>query len=487
MFSKIAKVLTVAVAVGAACYRILQRANAKDGHKQSEHFDARRFPAEPANDPAQSRPRKEFTCKRCHQKTEQPVAYEGRIVCLTCANILDVEKARLSQHLCARCKVDLFKIPTCQIRRIGDEEYCDVCAAKIAAKKQSRRQVFDAVFQKMSSLGHALPSVQYTEKDGDYFIETSPNHAGYHIYVDITEEISLEFAYWHCHYDYNDGAQYLEFYEDLYAIVLNRACAASAFDVVHSPEPEEPEDAKRWRGSMFLDAERLSPDIDKNIAFLADKFGDAQCVQCDVWDASKSKVFHLIGDFRCIHDPLFSSVIDNYPLCILDYRILQCTQPSRGLASHREALRCAMRDIPDIPDSTRALQKDDATRIDPSELFAEPPDAWAPGCSLPNGTETCDRIPYWYAFLEPPYPNLVQTRPACGSHPARRRKATVADFRTVNKALFPQGTDDLEIYKWTTDWSPYFDDGHEWWGTGCWSVYDRRMKRYVVILASASD
>ena len=47
--------------------------------------------------------------------------------------------------------------------------------------------------------------------------------------------------------------------------------------------------------------------------------------------------------------------------------------------------------------------------------------------------------------------------------------------------------DVLEIYEWTTDWSDYFDAGHEWYGACCWSVYDRSMDRYVVMLVSATD
>ncbi len=64
---------------------------------------------------------------------------------------------------------------------------------------------------------------------------------------------------------------------------------------------------------------------------------------------------------------------------------------------------------------------------------------------------------------------------------------TDADFDRLNAALFPKGTDGLEVYRWTTDWSNYFDDGHEWWGTLCLTVYDKRMGRYAVILASATD
>ena len=45
----------------------------------------------------------------------------------------------------------------------------------------------------------------------------------------------------------------------------------------------------------------------------------------------------------------------------------------------------------------------------------------------------------------------------------------------------------LEILSWNDDWSNYFDDGKEWWGTACWSVYDRRADTFTVIGASLSD
>ena len=41
--------------------------------------------------------------------------------------------------------------------------------------------------------------------------------------------------------------------------------------------------------------------------------------------------------------------------------------------------------------------------------------------------------------------------------------------------------------RWTTDWSDLFDAGHEWYGACCWSIYEKRMNRYVVMLVSATD
>ena len=82
-----------------------------------------------------------------------------------------------------------------------------------------------------------------------------------------------------------------------------------------------------------------------------------------------------------------------------------------------------------------------------------------------------DELNYRTAFLNPPHENNY----------------TDEDFDKINKCLFPNGTDCLEVFKWSTDWSDYFDDGHEWWGTLCLTVYDKSLDRFVIILASATD
>jgi hypothetical protein len=64
---------------------------------------------------------------------------------------------------------------------------------------------------------------------------------------------------------------------------------------------------------------------------------------------------------------------------------------------------------------------------------------------------------------------------------------TIEDFQGVNQILFPNGTKDLTVLEWNTDWSDYFNEGHEWWGAACWSVYDHSLERFVIIMASATD
>ena len=87
----------------------------------------------------------------------------------------------------------------------------------------------------------------------------------------------------------------------------------------------------------------------------------------------------------------------------------------------------------------------------------------------PTGSD--EWLNYRKAFLCPPHKNTYND----------------ADFERVNNVLFPGGTDGLEVYRWTTDWSEYFDDGHEWWGVLCLTVYDKSLDRFVVIMASATD
>ena len=79
---------------------------------------------------------------------------------------------------------------------------------------------------------------------------------------------------------------------------------------------------------------------------------------------------------------------------------------------------------------------------------------------------------YWGAFSDQPYPTTYSKE----------------DFYKINDLLFPiQFRNELEIYIWNDEFSNYFDDGKDWWGTALWSVYDKQMNRFVIIGASLSD
>lgn len=198
------------------------------------------------------------------------------------------------------------------------------------------------------------------------------------------------------------------------------------------------------------------------------------------------------------NDP-FYAMIATYDRCVVEYCLMRSDVPHQGLRSHKDAILFAMLKMieREIDERSRSyalyggeagdrrfpwkldMEKAKAVPIDPAELLFAPEIlrvdrngtvfydcAWEP-----NDENFGGQIPYWYAFLEPPH--------SSGHVPA--------DFRKVNSVLFPAGADALEAFQWTTDWSNYFDAGHEWWGAACWSVYDRRMERYAVLLASATD
>ncbi len=196
-------------------------------------------------------------------------------------------------------------------------------------------------------------------------------------------------------------------------------------------------------------------------------------------------------------DPFYGLIL-GYDRCVVEYCLMKDDAPYRGLPSHRDAVLFTMRReidrcIEDIRDVEIRFGKEVADRMKPwtcdiekAKAFPIDPAAFLHAPEIlrvdRNGTVFYDsgrnsypdddgRIPYWYAFLEQPH--------GTGYKPD--------DFRRVNAVLFPHGAGALEAYEWTTDWSDYFDDGHEWWGAACWSVYDRSMDRYAVLLASATD
>ncbi|MBQ3859256.1 MAG: hypothetical protein II779_01915 [Clostridia bacterium] len=196
-----------------------------------------------------------------------------------------------------------------------------------------------------------------------------------------------------------------------------------------------------------------------------------------------------------INDP-FIEFIRGYDRCAVRYCLTEDEGPHRGIPSHRDAVERAMlRAVEECEENKRRIRelwgKEAADRlhtwsceigrakaslIDAAEFLRVPEILRTDrnGCvfyDCPEPDANGGPIPYWYAFLEPPHGSGY----------------TPEDFRKVNAALFPAGTAGLEVCEWSTDWSDYFDAGHEWFGAACWSVWDRRMNRYAVLLVSATD
>ena len=156
----------------------------------------------------------------------------------------------------------------------------------------------------------------------------------------------------------------------------------------------------------------------------------------------------------------FPAVCDKYPDSEVDHVIVKDDLPYAGFASHRRALGAACRELCDDDGDGKweyDAAKARARKLGSAALFA------AGG----EGGE----LTYRGAFLSPPYGNAYADE----------------DFDDLAAALFPNGSDCLEVFEWTTDWSDYFDGGREWWGALCLTVYDRSLDRFVVIIASATD
>ena len=182
-----------------------------------------------------------------------------------------------------------------------------------------------------------------------------------------------------------------------------------------------------------------------------------------------------------LKDDVFYEELKRYPDLVVDYCLLKNEGPYRGEETHRLALAYAFRKLKRELDGDLSyeLGKAKACPMDPAALLALPEKPCRKEYVIKGSfhavgldiTSDGGEVPYWNAFLEPP----------CGC------RYGPEDFLSFNAVLFPKGPEKLIAYSWSTDWSNYFDDGHEWWGAACWSIYDKSLNRYVVILASASD
>ena len=183
----------------------------------------------------------------------------------------------------------------------------------------------------------------------------------------------------------------------------------------------------------------------------------------------------------------------------VDYHLLLDDKAYEGPGSHRESLRFVFDRLAEkeTEDRERAgeqwggdfadrliplvydIDKAQPTQLTPQAFFYCPNivktdyygNVWYDAEWKPNDDNCGTTVPYWYAVMEP----------------VHGRNNKPEDFKKVNEALFPNGTDALDIYEWTTDWSDFFDAGHEWYGSCCWTVYDKTMNRYAVMLVSATD
>ena len=164
---------------------------------------------------------------------------------------------------------------------------------------------------------------------------------------------------------------------------------------------------------------------------------------------------------KIIEDASFNDLISSYPDIVIDYCLVKSEHLCHGYNEHWMALVWACNRL-FVDDDGEVMWHFDVGKGDAHQISAE--ELFAP-------IDEKGKLNYRTAFLRPPHENNYKD----------------VDFDRVNAKLFPNGTDDLEIFEWTTDWSDYFDEGREWWGTLCFTVLDKTCDRFVVIMASATD
>ena len=173
---------------------------------------------------------------------------------------------------------------------------------------------------------------------------------------------------------------------------------------------------------------------------------------------------------------VYALLKSKYERVALDYVILKTDQEYEGMETHRNAILDAFHIL-----SKRLPCYDHGIDIETDKMFAAissidellglPDDKYYDRRLKRNRSFHIPvPLPYWFAFLEPPH-----------STPYLK-----SDFVEFNDILFPNKAD-TEVYRWNDEFSNYFQDGKEWWGTGLWTAFDKKTRLMVVIGASLTD
>lgn len=201
-------------------------------------------------------------------------------------------------------------------------------------------------------------------------------------------------------------------------------------------------------------------------------------------------------DMHVIEDQVFEKAQKRYQDHCLDIVLMDAKGVYEGICAHKEAVILAMSS--DAFSKLRGLnlkmsdfhfEMMEFEQVEPSRFFEhcsplktgshkmsefEYVDGYEENEHYALGTKSADsiKIRYCHAWLNPPH----------------LTNYSIEDFESFNDALFPNGRDHLEIYRWKDNFcDDYFKWGKEWWGTGLWSVYDKTLGRFIIIGASQTD
>ena len=473
-------------------------APSRDDQKDSASPDAGGRSSTDRERAAQSKTsRKKCRCKRCDAEILDGVQIDGKTVCSDCAKIIRAEKklgyshgpgfGRLSKRTCARCGIDLLMLDEKVIYKMDGKEYCDICSGKIKKEIARSSEVTDEIFKYMKGkipgtvppmATHAVLPNNGLDEAG-YLILSPENNNENRINIYVNDGIILSFANCQVCYKFNlMDAERSDFYNDLNALIDNKKCAVCACD---SDKPED-----NWRYSALLNEERLTEEYLYDKFVKNYKFGTNLMIVCSFWDASKDRKFMFATDMSEIIEDSFYPLIKKCSPCVLDYCLMKNKQSYKGVSSHLAAVLFAMRKFCFDYSCKMNIEEAQSEKMDAAEFLAMPSGDWQQASDdeiYYRSDRIGEQLRYWYAFLEPP----------SGGGPIMRNGHVIEEgltaekFHEINRTLFPNGAESLEVYGWSTDWADYFDEGNEWWGTGCWSIYDRSLDRYVVIMASVTD
>lgn len=175
---------------------------------------------------------------------------------------------------------------------------------------------------------------------------------------------------------------------------------------------------------------------------------------------------------------VYKQLNSKYERIALDYVIMSIDTDYEGVATHKKAIAQAFqilnsRYIDSFGTDYIELEEEKMKALPSNmeELLQLPDDAYYDNRLKKNRViSKPEPMPYWFAFLEPPHGNSYLKK----------------DFIEFNELLFPN-KNNCEVYRWNDEFSNYFDEGKEWWGTGLWSIYDCTTGIIVIIGASLTD
>ena len=178
-------------------------------------------------------------------------------------------------------------------------------------------------------------------------------------------------------------------------------------------------------------------------------------------------------------DPVYRMLAEQYPDVLLDYVLLAADGVPTDKAGNQAAVIAALHAL-DNRDRVGNLLVHPPMTVQPEKMngYAESPETlFSYAASGRCGGRSRISPPpwemsYWEAYVSEPYPHSYGK----------------AGFEAINAVLFPvQHRSQLRVYRWSGDFSNYFEQGKELFGTMLLSVSDPVLSRYVIIGSSLTD